>query len=100
MDNLLIDLKTASTKEIVNVIMNNYHTAFFIGIFEGKKSKDVTEISILTVLKELEDDAKFIQQIMYYARQGKIDIKEHYWAKANELCTELVQQAKEDYYYE
>jgi hypothetical protein len=100
MDNLLIDLKTASTSDIVDEIMDSYFTALFIGKIEGEKSIDKTEISILTVMKELEDDANFIKSIMLFARTGNVGIKDYYWRKAHQLCTELVQQAKEDYYYE
>jgi hypothetical protein len=100
MDNLLIDLKTTPTKEIVEEIINNYFTAFFVGEPEGGEVFDVMEISILTVMKELEDDSKFIAAIMSFARTGKEGIKEYYWLRLRELCTELVQQAKDDYYYE
>ena len=96
----LIDLKRATTTEIVDAIMDNYFTALFIGKMEGNEDPDVMEISILTVVKELEDDTNFIDQIMYFARQGKENIKEYYWMKARHLCGDLVQQAKEDYYYE
>ncbi|MFT4804554.1 MAG: hypothetical protein ACI9YE_001758 [Psychroserpens sp.] len=100
MDNLLIDLKTTPTKEIVEEIINNYFTAFFVGRKEGTGNVDAMEISILTVMKELEDDSKFIATIMFLARTGKERIKDYYWIKLRELCTEQVQQAKEDYYYE
>jgi hypothetical protein len=100
MDNLLIDLKTTSTSDIVDEIMDSYFTALFIGKIEGEESIDKTEISILTVIKELEDDAKFIKLIMSLVRKGDEYAKEYYWRKARGLCTDLVQQAKEDYYYE
>jgi hypothetical protein len=100
MDNILINLKTASTGSIVDEIMDNYFTALFVGKMEGNKEPDIMEISILTVFQELEDDTKFIESVMYLVRQGREGIQEYYWARARELCTELVQQAKEDYYYE
>jgi hypothetical protein len=100
MDNLLIDLKTTPTSEIVEEIVNNYFTALFVGNLQGKTNKDSMEISILTVMKELEDDSKFIATIMFFARTGKEGTKDYYWLRLRELCTELVQQAKDDYYYE
>jgi hypothetical protein len=100
MDNILIDLKTTSTSDIVDEIMNNYFTALFIGALEGRECTDSCEISILTVVKELEDDSYFTNQIMSAVRSGKTNIKEYYWLAARSLCTELVQQAKDDYYYE
>jgi hypothetical protein len=100
MDNLLIDLKTTPTSEIVEAIINNYFSAFFVGRKEDTGNVDVMEISILTVIKELEDDSKFIATIMFLARTGKEGIKDYYWLRLRELCTEQVQQAKEDYYYE
>jgi hypothetical protein len=95
-----IDLKTTPTSEIVEAIINNYFSAFFVGRKEDTGNVDVMEISILTVMKEIQDDANFIQHIMFYARTGKEGIKEYYWLRLRELCTELVQQAKDDYYYE
>jgi hypothetical protein len=98
--NLLIDLKTTPTSKIVEEIINNYFSAFFVGRKEGTGNVDVMEISISTVMKELEDDSKFIATIMFLARTGKEGTKDYYWLRLRELCTELVQQAKEDYYYE
>jgi hypothetical protein len=95
-----IDLKTTPTSEIVEAIINNYFSAFFVGRKEDTGNVDVMEISILTVMKEIQDDVNFIQHIMFYARKGKEGIKEYYWLRLRELCTELVQQAKDDYYYE
>jgi hypothetical protein len=95
-----IDLKTTPTSEIVEAIINNYFSAFFVGRKEDTGNVDVMEISILTVMKEIQDDVNFIQHIMFYARTGKEGIKDYYWLRLRELCTELVQQAKEDYYYE
>jgi hypothetical protein len=100
MDNLLIDLKTTSTSDIVDEIIDNYFTALFVGKIEGEESIDKTEISILTIIKELEDDAKFIKLIMSLVRKDDQYAKDYYWLKARKLCAELVQQAKEDYYYE
>jgi hypothetical protein len=100
MDNLLIDLKNTPTSDIVDEIMDSYFTALFIGNVEGEEVRCKTEISILTIMKELEDDANFIKSIMLFARTGNAGVQDYYWRKARQLCTEQVQQAKDDYYYE
>ena len=97
----IIDLKNAPTDDIVDEIMDRYFTALFIPQIPSIcQVSEVREISILTVIKELEDDPKFIKSIMHYAKQGLTDIRFYYWKKARELCVDLVQQAKDDYYYE
>jgi len=97
----IIDLKSTPTDEIVDEIMNNYFTALFIPqISSICQISEVRDISINTVIKELEDDPHFITIIMHLAKKGDEAIKDYYWKMARELCVDSVQQAKDDYYYE